>query len=330
MASNDDARRAPAVNVPVWRKSMRPKEPGLWLVAQKDLTVLYHIQRVPKDAAIRKLRREWEDDKAGVLLVALLTDGASKGALHVYDGGTRWMAKGSEPTYRFYCFIKPMTEQDAARATWTFNNEQRRHSAYQSHLVGVAAEFPLSLSLKNVLDRVGLEPWERSSTRERFAAIKAGERILKDTYAKTFAHKGGTLLYPKDTTDDERWDIAIERLLGIIHLMREAYSDATAHDGDMIQAVAALWSLNADKLEQSAVRERLIGTLSERTVAYFRIKAQEEHQTYGGSESRGKTMARIVGREFNWNLRDQSMALVRPRTREEILAEKASRDARAA
>lgn len=292
----------------------RGKPPEFKLVARKDLSVLYHLQRTPRDDRVRKMREHWDESKRGVLLVARISEGPHKGVLHVYEGGTRWAAKDADPNYQFYCVIESMTEKEAAAATFAFNNEQRHHTPYQSYLVGLAAEFPLNLAMRDAFAEVGVEARERSSTRGTIAAIKASERILRDTYTATFAHKDGTLLYPF-LDDGERWDIAIERLVAILHLTREAYSDETAHDADMIQAVAALWVLNPEKILMPAVRRRLITKLDEHTVAWYRVKAQEMHETYGGSESRGRTMARIIAMSFNRGLRTPKHALVRPKSK---------------
>ena len=56
-----------------------------------DVTVLEHIQRIPKDSRVKALGRNgWQAKKQGILLVARITDGEHAGTLHVYDGGTRW------------------------------------------------------------------------------------------------------------------------------------------------------------------------------------------------------------------------------------------------
>jgi hypothetical protein len=299
------------------RAGRRPpkRETTLQLTAQRDLAVLYHIQRVPREDRVRKMRDNYDVEQEGVLLVARITDGPHSGVLHIFDGGTRWLAKADEPDYQFYTVISPMTEQQAAAATYAFNNEQRHHTPYQSHVVGLAAKFALNVAMQEAFDRIPVQPVERSSTRGSIASIKACERIMKDAYQSTFATKGGEVVYP-DIAEDDRWEFAIQRLVDVLTLTREAYSDWTAHDADMVQAIAALWSLNVDKIERRRVRSRLVRVLGEHLVSWYRVKAQEMHTTYGGSESRGKTMGRIVATNYNKSLQpDSELWLARPKSK---------------
>jgi hypothetical protein len=266
------------------------------LMRRDDLTVIQQgthggkLQRTPRDTRVRGMRGEhYMESKEGELKVAHITDGPHKGANHIIDGGTRWLAKEDEPDYEFYCVIEEMTEREAAEATHVFNNEQRRHTAYQGHLIGIAAEFPLDLAMEDAFSRVGVTPDERSSTRDRIAAIKASERILLDAYK----------------ANDGQWEPAIARLVDVLTLAREAYLDHTAHDADFIQALAVLWALNKDghSLAQPRVRDRLVKTLRRRPdgVADYRFMAQQAHRTgsFGGSESRGTAMARFIARDHN-------------------------------
>lgn len=270
------------------------RETVLQLTAQGDLTVLYHIQRTPRPDSVRKMSgKNYNPDKEGVLTVARIVGGKNAGVLHVLDGGTRWRAKSDDPTYLFWTVISPMTEQEAAAATYAFNNEQRHHNAYQSHVIGVAAKFARSLALEEALRRIGIRVNDGSSTRGSIGSIKACERIMSDAYQATFATRDGEVIFP-DITTEGRWEMAIQRLVDVLTLTREVYDDWTAHDGDFIQAVGALWSLNEAKFQRATVRRRFVTTLGRRDVPWLRMRAQELRTNYGGSESRGKDIARVI------------------------------------
>lgn len=288
----------------------RKRKTEFRLVRQGDLTVVPYLQRVPRTDRVRRMTETWDPLKEGILQVAILTDGPLKGAMHVFDGGTRWLAKSAEPDYEFYCAISSMTEREAASATRTFNNEQRRHTAYQAHLVGIAAGFPPDLAMEEAFRRVGVMAEERSSTRKLIAAIKASERILLEAFSAS-RKLDATL------SDEERWEQATVRLVNVLELSREAISGKTAHDADMIQAIAVLWTLNegGNSLDRKPVRARLIKTLAGQeaasgggAVGRYRLMAQNAHRTgsYGGSESRGKAMARFIARDYNNRLKPES------------------------
>src|SRR4051812_1458055 len=94
-----------------------------------ELTVLEHIQRVPRDSRLKAMAREgWQPKKQGIFLVAAITDGDNAGVKHVYDGGTRWRLGMATvgPDYVIPAWVEDMTEADAAEKFDIFNSESKK------------------------------------------------------------------------------------------------------------------------------------------------------------------------------------------------------------
>ena len=259
-----------------------------------DLTVLSEIQRVPTDARITQLAREWDRSKEGILLVAEITDGEHAGTLHVYDGGTRLRAKLNgapstqridevkpQPNYVFETVVKPMTMKEAAEAFLSFNRDSRKPGAMDQYVIGVEAGEPVHIALKEVLDHFGVTAGYPPS-RDTLAAIKAAERVIGMGSNDVPAGK--------------------QLLLDTLSLTRDIYHDGHAHDADLIQAIARLIHLNPVLLTTKAARSRLIEITSALSVGQWRMKAQNERgmeATSGGSSSRAVHLARQIGEKYN-------------------------------
>jgi len=262
-----------------------------------DVTVLEHIQRVPKESRVKQLAKAgWQPKKQGILLVAAITDGDYAGTYHVYDGGTRWrLAKRTVgDDYVMPCWVEEMTEAEAAEKFDIFNSESKKPTAYDHYKVGVAYGEPYQKAIKRALDQLGLVGGETSSYGNGdpgvVAALAASKRIIEGAY------RGA-----KDAADDdERWDIAVERLVEVLGVLRDAYTDDSAHDADMMQAVARLRAQHGEFGPE--VRRHLVNTIGSTTVSMWRSLAQrvqDQTGSQGGSSSRANFIAQILASEHN-------------------------------
>src|SRR6187455_2736743 len=82
-----------------------------------ELFVIPTIQRRATDDRLRKMAREWDTRKIGIIEVARITDGEYKGRLHPTDGGTRVLAQQlyGDPDFLFLFVIRDMTYAEAAQ-----------------------------------------------------------------------------------------------------------------------------------------------------------------------------------------------------------------------
>jgi hypothetical protein len=262
-----------------------------------EVTVLEHIQRVPRDSRIKTLGRNgWQPKKQGILLVARITDGEHAGQHHVYDGGTRWRLgmQTVGPDYVMPCWVEDMTEAEAAEKFDIFNSESKKPTAYDHYKVGIAYGEPSQIAIKRGLDKVGLVGAESSSYGNgvpgEVAALAACKRIVIGAFKE---HKALA-------NEDEQWEAASVRLAEILEILRDAYQDETAHDADMMQAIARLRSQNGDFATE--VRAHLVDTVSGATAGMWRSMAQrvqEASGSQGGSVSRANFIATLVATEHN-------------------------------
>lgn len=262
-----------------------------------ELTVLEHIQRVPRDSRVKSMAKGgWQPKKQGILLVANITDGKHAGAKHVYDGGTRWrvgrMTVGDD--YVLPCWVEDMTEAEAAEKFDIFNSESKKPTAYDHYKVGIAYGEPYQVAIKGALDSLGLVGAETSSYGNgepgQVAALAACKRVIDGAYKE---HKALT-------DEDERWELASERLAEVLSILRTAYTDESAHDADLIQAVARLRTQHGS-LSQKA-RRHLVNTIGSATAARWRAIAQgniEQSGSQGGSVSRANFIATLLATEHN-------------------------------
>lgn len=262
-----------------------------------DVTVLEHIQRVPKESRVKALGKSgWQPKKQGILLVAKITDGNHMGTHHVYDGGTRWrLAKSTVgDDYVMPCWVEDMTEAEAAEKFDIFNSESKKPTAYDHYKVGIAYGEPYQTAIKVALDDLGLVGGESSSYGNGepgvVAALAACKRIIEGAYKSA-----------RDQTDDTvRWARASERLVEVLAVMRDAYTDDTAHDADMMQAVARLRAQHGEFGPE--VRRHLVNTIGATTVSMWRSLAQrvqDQTGSQGGSSSRANFIAQILASEHN-------------------------------
>lgn len=261
-----------------------------------DLTVLEHIQRVPKESRIKSMTKAgWQPKKQGILLVAEITEGRHAGTMHVYDGGTRWrvgrLTVGDD--YQIPCWIEPMSEAEAAEKFDIFNSESKKPTPYDHYKVGVAYGEPYQSAIKRALDSLGLVGGETASYGNgepgQVAALVACKRVIDGAY-KSY----------KVLPEEERWLVASARLEEILSVLREAYTNEDAHDADMIQAVARLRTQHGDFSEE--VRRHLVNTIGSATAARWRSLAQsniERSGSQGGSVSRANFIATLLATEHN-------------------------------
>jgi len=262
-----------------------------------DLTVLDHIQRVPRDSRLKAMAKDgWQVKKQGIFLVASIVDGPHIGKLHVYDGGTRWRLGMSTvgPHYVVPCWVEDMTEAEAAEKFDIFNSESKKPTAFDHYKVGIAYGEKHQLAIKKALDSLGLVGGETSSYGNgepgAVAALAACKRIIQGTFKSV-----------RDEDDEQvKWDIASERLAEVISIMRDAYTDDTAHDADMLQAVARLRAQHGEVSPET--RRHLVNTISKATAALWRSMAQnvqEASGSQGGSVSRANFIATLLATEHN-------------------------------
>jgi hypothetical protein len=268
----------------------------LEMLALRDLTVLEHIQRIPKDSRLKSMARQgWQAKKQGILLVANITDGEFVGAKHIYDGGTRWRLAlrtvGDE--YILPCWVEDLTEAEAAEKFDIFNSESKKPSAFDHYKVGVAYGEPYQTAIKGALDRLGLLGGESSSygngTPGEVAALAACKRVIDGAYKEN-----------RELEEDERWALASDRLVEVLEILRTAYSDETAHDADMLQAVARLRTQHG--VFSDATRRHLINVISSASAPRWRSLAQsniEASGSQGGSVSRANFIATLLATEHN-------------------------------
>jgi hypothetical protein len=261
-----------------------------------DLIVLEHIQRVPKDSRIKTLGRNgWQPKKQGILLVAKITDTEHAGKHHIYDGGTRFRL-GLEtvgPDYVMPCWVEDMTVAEAAEKFDIFNSESKKPTPYDHYKVGVAYGEPHQTAIKRSLDRLGLVGAETSS----YGNGRPGE-VAALVACKTVVLGG--FKDRKELPEPARWDAGSDRLVEMLEILREAYTNADAHDGDMIQAVARVRAQNGVMSDET--REHFVQTIAALTSAQWRSMAQnvqEASGSQGGSQSRANFIATLLATEHN-------------------------------
>lgn len=263
-----------------------------------DLTVLEHIQRVPRESRVKSLAKDgWQPKKQGILLVAEITDGRNAGVKHIYDGGTRWRVglRTEGEDYVIPCWVEAMTEADAAEKFDIFNSESKKPTPYDHYKVGIAYGEPHQTAIKRALDSLGLEGGEKSSYGNgepgKVAALVACKRVVTGAFK---AHR-------EMDDDGKRWQAASERLAEVIAILRDAYTDEDAHDADMIQAVARLRTQHG-RFSQKA-RRHFVNTIGSATATRWRSLAQSDMESaggsQGGSESRANFIATLLATEHN-------------------------------
>lgn len=289
----------------------------LEFVPARNLRMLRGLQRIPTMTRLRDFE-PWLEEKEGIIQVARITNGRHKGALHVYDGGTRvaYMVgldgtPGADPDYPFRCWILDMAEQQAALAFLAHNKDAKKPGAFARYAVGIHAGEPESLAIKSALDSIplgaslGRSLYGNDKTPGEFAAFAAAERIIRNRYAESGE-------WP-ETAAFLRWVLLLCRATYPQHGSPET---AIAHDADLIQAVALIATWNptviGDETKEASLRRAINtwygtsatgGSLFEpmQTMkpAHWRLWAAQRGKTSGGSESRGATMAKLIVTNHN-------------------------------
>ena len=274
------------------------------LMPVKRLRVFYDIQREPTPQRLKELEAKWEDERAGVFLVAKLSDGPHAGEFHITNGGTRFStieAKYDEDFDNIVvpCHIAAMTMEEAAIEFLSENKDAKSPHFYYQYIVGLRAGEPVMLAIQGALNRLNIEAGKYSNygngTPGVMASLKACERII-DLHVKS----------------GDTHAAAEAKLADVIARCREAYpGDKAAHNADLIQAVNRLVTLNPILLNTGKGRARLISTLAKSSVAAWNAQATNARK-FGGSESRGTYMAYYIGQEYNKRM-GKSKKLVTPK-----------------
>jgi len=213
----------------------------------------------------------------------------------VYDGGTRYRLGLSTvgPAHVMPCWVEDMTLAEAAEKFDIFNSESKKPTPYDHYKVGVAYGQPYQTAIRKALDTLGLVGAETSSYGNgnpgEVAALVACKNVVDGGYKEV-----------KNLTEVERWEAGTDRLVEVLSILREAYTNADAHDGDMLQAVNRVRAQNGVMTPET--RSHFIATISALTAAQWRSMAQnvqEASGSQGGSQSRANFIATLLATEHN-------------------------------
>ena len=281
------------------------------ILPARAFTIITRFQRTPSPARLAKLRRIWDDDDAGIVLAAKITDGEYAGRLHPYEGGTRVRVKqADDPDYLFPTWIRDMTGKQASKAFLSENKESMKPSAFSRYRVGTAAEEADALAIKTALDSLGILASEGRSVYGNgepgeFSAFAAAERIVKRAFA----------IY-------DSWEDASLHLAWCIDMGRRAYpqhgvpSTALGHDADIIQALSAIGLRNNRVVDDELLAGRVVLAVNtyyagnqkldrlfidRQTMepAHWRTAFVATRGNVGGSESRGTQIQKLVVANFH-------------------------------
>lgn len=272
-----------------------PSDSELSLYKAQDLTVIAELQRKPTDQRLRQMIDTWDPQLEGILFVARITDGDHAGELHVYDGGTRWKAQmeHGDPEYIFVCWVKDMTEQQAALAFIAFNTMSSRPHAYYQYHVGIHAGTDWALAIQAALAGTGVSAGQSPST-DVIAAVTAMKRIV--VAAHRTADRGGS-------TDP--WSAAVHHLsetLRIARLMQgdDEWPGGDCWQADFLQAIAGVLAKNDGVIPDEA---RWKNVCASRGIAQWVRTAQGRREGLGGSESRSNFVRYTIVDAYNRGLR---------------------------
>jgi hypothetical protein len=275
-----------------------PTDSELTLYKAEDLVVISELQRKPNDQRLRMMIDAWSPELEGILFVARITDGDHAGELHVYDGGTRWKAQmeHGDPEHIFVCWVKDMTEQEAAQAFIAFNTMSSRPHAYYQYQVGIHASTDWALAIQVALTASGLTAGQTPRV-DVVAAITAMKRIV--TAAHRVADRGGS-------TDP--WAAASHHLAETLRIARLMQGDAEWPNGDcwqadFLQAIAGVLAKNAGVIPDE---NRWKAVCASRGIAQWVRLAQGRREGLGGSESRSNFVRYTIVDAYNRGLRASS------------------------
>ena len=266
-------------------KAVSPVKGDLDLIYAKDMKVLQHIQRRPTDSRLRSMAAEWDEAKVGIIQVARITDGAFVGTLHPYDGGTRVVSQQvyGDPNYVFICWVKDMTEKEAAEAFLACNNDSRPPSAYFRYTVALEAGHEWAQAIHDATARVGVTVAEHT-TSTKISAVQACQRVV---HSRLLAS----------------WQEAEDHLVDTLEVTMAAYpGSGEAYHNDLIQAVSRILLDNASIIDRS----RLQAIIAVKNVGLWVAAAQAARgalaATSGGSESRSNTLRYELIGQYNKRL----------------------------
>lgn len=254
------------------------------LMYAKDIQVLAHIQRTPPDSRLRSMATNWDPAKEGVIMVAEITDGVFVGVHHAYDGGTRVMAqqKYGDPDYVFECWVKKMTEKEAAEAMLAHNLLSRRPSAYSQYMVALQAGQEWAVVIDSALMSHGLVVAE-APTSTKVAAVVACHRIVDK-------------FLPDSAAAEAHFN-------DVLDVTMAAYPGSPdAYNADLLQAVSRILLDHAMIVDRS----RLVAIISAKSVGRWVAAATAAMHgmavTSGGSESRANTLRYELIQTYNKRL----------------------------
>lgn len=255
------------------------------LLKASEMKVLPHIQRRATESRLRGLAGNWDPDKEGIILVALINGGPHANVLHPYDGGTRVLAQQvyGDPDHKFVCWVRRMSEKQAAKAFLAHNVDSRKPSMYSQYMVALEAGDDWAHAIDRALTAVGVQVGEYAA-RDKLAAIKACERIVTHR-----SHAGD-------------FNVASDHLKAVLRLTMAGYPNSgEAYDADLIQAVSRIMIDNP-----TLDRDRLRAVMARKPVGLWRQQAQNVigslAGTSGGSESRALMLRRELIHEYNKRL----------------------------
>lgn len=267
-----------------------------------DVNVYPELQADRTAARIRQRRDEYDERMLTPLVVARLTDGRHKGKLHVCDGGTtvrRWTdadMRDRDPSHLLVAMVADMTEAEAAGLYLAVNKFGKSPTAPDNYRVGLHAGFDEPVAIERALRPLNLEVASNANYgtpehRGTVAAIASMAAIVKDAHRRY-----------------GDWLIASDALKWTLSVCRMAYKDESAHDGDLIRAVAHLSMANPDLATDVQAVDRLVSTLATENVAIWRSRAMAGEMadgyaygkaSTGGSASRGRRIAHLVADRYN-------------------------------
>jgi hypothetical protein len=274
--------------------------------------VVTRLQREPTMARIRQWLRNGGFDpfKQGIIQAAELTDGDHAGAIHPFDGLHRITLCKRDPKmpedYQLPTFIRKMTEEEAARAFDAFNSESKRPNALERYRVGIEYGHLEWCAVRDAFEALGLRAglkavyettdYENGGTFGTVAAMTATKAIVVAAAKEcaAVAKRDGN----PEPTDEEKYDYASGRLEWVLDFCRAAYyGSVEAHDSDLIQAVAHLRAWHGGPFSVR-LGKSLIKYIGATDLQDWKDYAAAQ-KGWGGSESRAKVMARVIGNEYN-------------------------------
>ena len=200
-----------------------------------------------------------------------------------------------------------MTEVEAAEDFLEYNGKQKKPTPFDHYHVSRSWTSRRGPTVRKGLEKAGIEGPRRSRARTTATASRAGspaiaalKRIaataLKDARAELDRHSAS------ETDDSDLVDEASDSIARVLSVTRGVFvNDPYAHDADMVQAVARLYSLNGDAvMEDPEINDYFSEILKAGgDVRTWRELGLVTAKSSGGSTSRSVGIARLLGTAFN-------------------------------